>query len=594
MNLNLHKYYDTIKFGYVNDIFYKVSNNIVIAAERDNLESFNELLNFLIYKLKGFSFNKSLDAFSKSVTSFVYIFSNLPSSYKKILIDRVFESLISNISLSYDYKDTDIKYTELSYLSLINIFKIILEDDDYELFNYAIKKFDSTIFKLENKDDRENLFFSFITTLLGWMYFLKSVKKITYEKYNISYLESNLEDLSFDYDFNFINNFFELFDNIENRGLWAVSDWEYNETPMNQAYIALSPHNWMAYSLVILLLRFDHFIKVNDDLSKIKLNPKFKFIYDDIKNILDKITIDNDNYKDVILNKLQIQDQDEELNFKKGKILNVFLFLKKEIEIDYYKKIKEIPLSNDKIESFRSNVGKLWEENTLIINLLKELGNIEYVPNVEEVKGYGFFQRLLKMKFAFIDGDLYQNIIGLSDFGSKLARNIDNNFFDKLNMDRIVTTENVKETVLKFINNTENKNNIVIFADWKNAEKLDKLTYDHTSKNKLSNKWFEGVPVVYQYSKFKDSIVVIDFSLIKATIFTNDHPNWYKKHLLVEVTESQKEDITEDIIKEWNENDGFDYNKDEIDILESNNVNVKILLKYEISIPEESRYIIIK
>lgn len=594
MRFNLHKYHGTIPLGYVNEIFHNISKNIVVASEKNNLESFNELLDFLIINLKSKSFNKSLDAFSKSVTTFIYIFPDLSSTYKKVFIDRVFQSLITNISFANDYKDINKQYIELSYLPLINILKLILQDDDYELFNFALKKFNTTIFKIENKEDRENFFFSFITILLGWIYFLKNTKTITYEKYHINYLEHNIEEMSYEYDFNFINHFFDLFDNIENKGLWAVSEWEIKEPPMNQVYAALSPHNWLPYSLSVILLRFEYLINVNDDLSKIKLSPKFKFIYDDIKNMLKNVTIDNNDYKDIIFKNLSNQDQEAELNFKKEKILNVFLFLKKEIEIDYYKKIREIPLSKDKIDSFRSNVGKLWEENTLVLNILKKLGNIEYVPNIEEVKGYGFFQRLLKMKFAFIDGELYQNIIGLSDFGSQLARSIDNNFFDNLSKNKIISTDNIKETVLQFINNTDNKDNIVIFTNWKNAAKLGNLSLENKNKNKLSNKRFEGVPVVHQFSKFKDSIIVIDFSLIKACIYTSNNPSWYKNQLLVEVTESQKDDITQNIIKEWSEKDGYTYNEDEVDILESNNVNAKILLKYEIIIPQETRYIIIE
>ncbi|QXU49950.1 hypothetical protein KYG33_02575 [Chryseobacterium sp. D764] len=51
--------------------------------------------------------------------------------------------------------------------------------------------------------------------------------------------------------------------------------------------------------------------------------------------------------------------------------------------------------------------------------------------------------------------------------------------------------------------------------------------------------------------------------------------------------------VTDNKIKEWNEKDGYHYNEDEIDILESNNVNAKIILKYEFVIPDNARYIII-
>lgn len=594
MRFNLHSYYETIPFNYVNEIFRTIYRDIIVASEKDHLNSFNELLNFLVHNLKGKSFNSSTNAFSKSVTLFIYIYPNLSSQYKKIFIERVFGSLITTISISKDVENVDEKYVELSYLSLINIFKLILQNDDYELFNIAVKEFTDTIFHIENRGDRGNFFFYFVTTLLGWIYFLKKNKSITYEKYDINYLENSLENMSYNFDFIFINYFFELFDKIENQGLWAVSEWEIKEPPINQAYFALSPHNWLPYSLTIMLLKFEHLISLNIDLSKIKLNPRFRFMHDNIKEILDNINLENEEYKNLIFNNITSQDQSAELNFKKEKILNVFSFLKKEMEIDYYKKIREIPLSKEKIEEFRANVGKLWEENTIVLNILKSLGNVDYVPNIEEVKGYGFFQRLLKMKFAFIEGELHQNIFGLSDFGSHLARSIDNDFFNKFKNDKIIPTNNIKETVWEFIDKTKNKSSIVIFANWRNADKLEDITYEHNSENPIFNKKFKGIPVVHQFSKFKDSILVIDFSLVKASIYVNDSPNWYKNQLLIEITESQKDDITDDVIKEWNEKDGYNYDENEVDILESNNVNAKILLKYEFIIPEETRYLIIK
>ena len=36
--------------------------------------------------------------FSKSVTTFIYIFPNLSSNYKKIFVEKVFESLIKTFA----------------------------------------------------------------------------------------------------------------------------------------------------------------------------------------------------------------------------------------------------------------------------------------------------------------------------------------------------------------------------------------------------------------------------------------------------------------------------------------------------------------
>ncbi|MGN7863514.1 hypothetical protein [Chryseobacterium sp. 22458] len=593
MNYNLNKYYDTVSFNYINEIFSSIFRDIVLASEKDHQQSFDRLLNFLLYTLQSKSFNKSGNAFSKSVSLCVSIFPYLSTKYKTLLIQRMFESLVSKISFSNDYDSIDKKYLELSYLPIINILKLILHDDDSELFNIAVSQFKQSLFKIENKEDRENFFFYFNTTLLSWIYFLKHHNSITFKNYNISYFEKNLENRTYDYGFNFLNHFFDLFDKIENNNLWAVKEWEIKETPVNQFYSALTPNTWLTYGLTIILFKFEHIINVNDDLSEIKIRQRFKFIGDDIKDILDKITLEKDEYKNLIFNSIVNQDPETTLNFKKEKILNVFSFLKKQVEIDYFKKIKEIPLSKEKIDEFRNNVGKLWEENMIILDILKSLGNLEFLPNDEEVKGYGFFQKLLKMKFAFIDGEHYQGIIGLNDFGGHLARSIDSSFFELLHDDKLIKTDNIKEIVLNFIENTGDKSNVVIFANWRNADKLQDLTYEHNIKRPLFSKKFNGIPVIHQFWKFKDHILVVDFSLIKGQIFTSENPNWYKNQLLIEVTESQKGDITNNIINEWSEKDGYHYNEDEIDILESNNVNAKIILKYEFVIPDDARYIII-
>lgn len=595
MRHNLHKYHNTIQFKYVNDIFDNISRDIEVASKNNHLESFNELLDFFINNLKARAFNNSIDAFSKSVTSLVYIFPNLTPDYKKIFIKRVFDSIITSISISIDsnYKGIDKKYIELSYLPLINILKLILQDDDHALFNFSLNRFEEAFYRIDIKEDSENLSFYFNTTLLAWVYFLKSTKSITYEEYNFSYLENNLESLSYDYNFNFVNKYFELFDNIEKQGLWSISRWEVTDPPINEAYIALPFRRWLSYSLTIILLKFEHLIRLNDDLNKIDLNDKFRFIYDDIKKVLDNITSEDDDYKDFIFNNLSGSDLSKELDFKKEKILNVFLFLQKKVEIEHYRKIKEIPLSKGKIDKFRTSVGKLWEDSTLILKILKNLEKIEFLPNEEDINGYGFYRKFLKMKFAFIDGELYQEVFNLSSLGSQLARSIDDIFFNELKNDKIVSTEKINDTIVEFINETENKENIIIFANYKSVDKLKNITYEQNDKKALSNKKFNGIPIIQQFSKYKDSILVIDFSMVKAVIYTNDNPNWYKSQLIVEVTESHRSNITEDIIKEWSEKDGFEYDEDEVDILESNNVNIKILLKYRFIIPEETRYIII-
>lgn len=596
MSIRLIKYYNTISFNYINEIFDTIYRNIVIASEKDNLESFNELLDFVIYVLKGQSFNKSTNAFSKTATFFILVYPELPLKYKKILIERCFDSYISNISTINDSEGISSRYSEISYLLLLTTFRQILKEDDYELFNFAINRFNNTFFKIDIEKDKERLHFYFITTLLSWTYYLGHRDLVTYNKYDLNYLEHSLEQISYEDNFNFIENFFNLFHKVEFEGFWGVVDWDIEDPPMNVVYYPLTPRIWFPYGLVFVLLKFQHLINVNENLNNYKLDPKYKFIYDSLKNIL--VNIKDDEYIKIVSNNVSKRGSEgsleEQFNFGRDKILSLFLLLKKDIELDHYKKIKATPLSKFRISEFRENVGKLWKDNAIILNILKDLDKVKYIPDINKKDAYGFFQKLERMKIAFIDGEEYQHIFGLTNYGLDLARSIDNLFFNNLDANKVVSTDKIEETVVDFIDNVANKKNLIIFASWGLREKIKNITYDSDIPNPLFRKTFMGVPIVNNYySKLKDFVTIVDFTLINVNIYTSENSSWYDQQLLVEVTESHENDITEDVIKEWSEKDGYEYNADEVSILESTNVNVKVLLKFEFNIPENASYIII-
>ena len=100
MNFGLNKYYDTISLNYINDIFLAVNKGVTNASKKNNIESFNELLDFIQYTLLTGSFKRSLNCYSKASTNLIYLYPNLNSNFKKIYIERVFDSLSMKISLS--------------------------------------------------------------------------------------------------------------------------------------------------------------------------------------------------------------------------------------------------------------------------------------------------------------------------------------------------------------------------------------------------------------------------------------------------------------------------------------------------------------
>lgn len=590
----LQNYTNTISFKYINDLFISIQRNLILAAEKNNTESFDKLLDFYQYNLLTKSFGKSPKIYSKASASTVYIYENLNSQYKSIFLERIFESQSMKISFASTSKNFETNYIELTYLSLIHLVKQLLQDDNYIEFNRIFKKLQNSIFRIDSRNNQDDFLFKFVTTLLCWIYYLQLNNKISYQEYDLSFLENTFRELSIGIENNFLNEFFELFDELE-KGLWTAEDWEVSEPPSNQVYFALSSRTWLRQGLLVLLINFEHLLRINDDLKKIKLDDRFRYLVDDFKKDFESIKLENESLLKIVSSSTTGRDRlVQQFNSKKEQILEVFSFLKKEVEIEHYREIQEIPLSQNKIDKFRNEVGEGWKNSTVIIYLLKTFNQVNYLPNIEKKDGYGIFQTLLKGKFAFIDGDFYKEIHGLSNFGSQLARNIDNQFFEKIMENKEAKLgSNHNEQIDSFLDSVEDKSKVVIFANWQNEQKIKSTVL--TEKKSLLNSYksYKDVPIVNSYNKFKDYIFAIDFNQIEINIFRSDSPFWYENQLLVNVTNYSKENITDQKIQEWSEKDKFKYNAEEVDILESNNVNIKVLLKFEYIFKENINVLIL-
>ncbi|HAT4001768.1 TPA: hypothetical protein I9Y90_003318 [Elizabethkingia anophelis] len=592
MNWGLIRYSDTISFDYINDIFSSIKKNIVIAAINNNKESFNELLDFIISTFIIKSFNRSEKAFSKSVILLVEIYPKLPDAFKEIFIKRSVSTLSLTINVTNSSEDIENTYLDLSYLSMINLLKIILEDNNYTSFNTVIKVINENTLNVLFKD---KYLFNFRVSLLSWIYFLKSQNKISYESYDLFYFENYFDDLYLELQGDFITNFYKLYEEIE-KGLWAMNEWEISAPPENVAYFALMPSEWLRFGLVVILLKYDSLINTTENYSKISLNPIFKYQFESIKKQIDLI-IQNEQLTSLIFSQ-NIKDNKElkeELNYKKDKIIDLFSYLKNRAEIEEYKIIKTIPLSQSKIDQFRESVGKRWEENTVIISILNFFDKINYLEDIEEKKFFGYFVTLTKSKFAFIDGEKFQEILGLNSYGNNLARDLDNQFFSNIlqlcSPIEFINTEFLNMSISNFVDSIDDKNKIVIFAN-SNFRDFFNLEYSNEKSIPFSHYSLNNIPIVNSFNKYKDFIFVVNFNDIEINIYRNDSNKWYNNQLFVDVTEFQNEVITSNKVSEWSIRDGYEYNKEEIDVLESNNVDIKILFKSDYILKNKKSFIV--
>lgn len=571
------KIYSPLSLDYIEEIFLSINKNLLLANEKDNPEAFNELLDFIFTTFISKSFDTSLPAYSRAVNSLITIYSHLQPKYKEIFINRISLSLAPKIYLANEFQ-IDKQYLYLSFQSIINILKKILEEDNFKLFNEFLKSSQGSIFRFDARKNKFDYLFKFSTTLLCWLFYLKFNNKISYNKYQISIIEKMFSQLVRHNDENFINRFYQLYNSIE-EGLWHIDDWYISEPPLNVVRASLMPRHWLPFGLILILLKYNHLVQINN-IEQIYLDQKFKFQLEDISKILGEINSDNEIYLDFIFpNRIISDNLAEQLKYRKEKIIELFTILKRKVEIDYFTKIKSISLSENKIDKFRKEVGKKWENNTSIINLLKLFNKINYKDNVENEDGFGFFQTVQKGKFAFIDGENYQYIYGLSDFGDELARSLDNQFFKTI-MDKtqVLEIENLNEYLEEFVLSEKNNDTTVIFADWTIYEKVKNIKHE-PNKISFSHGSFYQIPIVNSYNDYEEYIFIVDFDDVEINIYRSDSEKWYNSELLVDVTEYQKSEITDDKIKEWKEKDSQDYSMTDVDVLESNNINIKVIFK---------------
>ncbi|AYN00245.1 hypothetical protein [Chryseobacterium sp. 3008163] len=327
MNWGLIKYTETISFDYINEIFYSVQRNIILSASNNYQESFNELLDFTLSSLVSKSFGKSEASFSKSATFLINIYSNLPQQYKEIFVERSVSRLSHMITIANYSEEIKNEYASLSYLSLINILKVALEEDNHTVFNIISKSIGDDLQNLnfDQNNSAEDLLFNFNVTLLSWMYYLRFSNVIDYSKYDVRYLEAYFDELYFNSNDSFISRFYKLYDEID-KGLWAINEWEINKPPTDQAYFTLMTSQWLPFGLLIILLKYDGLISTNNDYSDIPLNPRFKYQLNNIKENLDIINNNKDITRFLSEQNFDEKELNNELNYRKEKIIELFTF----------------------------------------------------------------------------------------------------------------------------------------------------------------------------------------------------------------------------------------------------------------------------
>lgn len=567
---------------FLDNIISHLSKNLIESARIYNEKIFVKILLTIRDELLNGAISKSVHNYERFILIPSQVYPVVSAYYRKVLIEIFTIRFTENISIINYQENVDLIYVEKTYLGLTNLIKNILDENDisnFELLSENLKQLSNFSFR-EGKDALK-YHYSFVLITLCWIYYLYQNNKIDMKEYNLSYFENSISNAYEDKEL-IINTFYSFREDLR-KDFFGIDRWEINKPPVGEAYFALMSHTWMNFGFTLILLKFD-IVFYQIDISLIHKNNQFKFALNEI--------IENINIIELSKEKWSITDYEK----RKDKIVQFYGILKKREEIDYYAKVSNISLSETKIEEFKNNVGKLWDNNAVIPQLLKHYNRINYKENIFEKDGFGFFRTLLKSRFAFIDGNEYQSIIGLTTFGAKTAREINNLFFRSLIAQKeIVQTKNLQVDVEIFLSKLKDKSKVVIFSDWKgvNELKTGNITYNQKgSKIPFSSSAYFNIPIINIYD-FSNYLFIVDLNCIDYIIYQKNE--WYNNELLVEVREPNFEDIMEEVKKKENyKEDDLEYTNEELEILEKNSVYIKVLFKNDMSINNEKLFQVFK
>lgn len=254
MGIEFSKYNKKYSYRYIDEIYGIVNRKLVYSANKNRTNEFVQILNFINHSLMTNALlHHSTEDYNRISTSLIINYNRLLNGeFKEIFIKRVFESIKSKLVIDNQDKSND-KFEELSYLTILNLQKKILKEQNSDLFNLSLKVNDDSLFSLSNRKNKTDYFFKYIICLLCWIYFIHSKKAINIKDYNISLLEHNISELLIPSDDGsklFINLFFDFLEEVEKSNLWAIRDWEIKDPPMGKAYFKLSPHDWLTFGLI--------------------------------------------------------------------------------------------------------------------------------------------------------------------------------------------------------------------------------------------------------------------------------------------------------------------------------------------------------
>ncbi|ALR29259.1 hypothetical protein ATE47_01355 [Chryseobacterium sp. IHB B 17019] len=459
-------------------------------------------------------------------------------------------------------------------------------------------------FEIRNQTAYDNFRRQPLTALKYWLFFLFDERILELENLN-RLLRIITEERSYDQNKEIEDILF--FRTADLRIYMGWEDWDYIERPENEIYAPPMPVNWMTQGFVV-----DRIRTKNSNFTLSVSDPKLKatipFFYDAVKMSLDVFRTDFEKWKKV----LQVETI-KDFNSIGEKLLSSIALAKRSVVGVKERGIAEAPLSQLRLDEFKSQAAAAWRSQTRIRKVFNYFGNIQDVT-VEEIllKRVGTNNLLEKGKIHFIDGDYHQTIYGIDNFGATVGRWENSLFLDVIQKsDPTIIEERsllliLEKSILQFHNNSVVPTAIFLEPEflYKDEEFLKSPKYSGEYNSELNPDnvdffvlgLFDGIPLFsFHSSHLKDKVIISDFRDAFIMYYKRNEA-WVDSELSVIVTE-----VTDEIVdKKYSDNpekwrftdEGVELSEEDAKILIKTSVVVDIETIMDFKVIDKSKLIV--
>ncbi|MBM2814379.1 MAG: hypothetical protein HW421_1141 [Ignavibacteria bacterium] len=357
-----------------------------------------------------------------------------------------------------------------------------------------------------------------------------------------------------------------------------------------KSYWVPSTSSWLVLGFVIKLI-MENSLKDNFQtiINSIEDSEQFDFLDDNIKSSIEFIRKEFDTKFTFILG---LSIDETEIRF--SSVESFFKSLKENHNQIKEKAIALSPLSQSKIDNFKSQMLKQWKESQFVEVLFRHFDLI-LIPDLEvELKRSIAYVKLENCKRMFIDEN-YQEIFGIN-FGLEVSRTVDNSFFIELfkHAKFAKNLTKLSEAIDDSINDIRNRNfipNLILIDSmllYKEEGFYQKLKYPNGYNKFIGNvseSYYDEILILPLHNHFMtNKVIVADFSSSFEMLQRND-PIWLDSILKVEVTEFTKEKAQEELLTnkdKYSQIENFDEEKELIKIMNGIIVEVSETLDFKV------------